>query len=254
MLKGSDLKQNTDLMIENELKHARKIQADLSPKKPLDDNNIRINAFINPSRVVCGDFYDYFKINDNKYGLVIADASGKGMPAAILISQIQAILKSELDSGTSIESVIDKMNKHLVANSNARNFTSIFYGIYDVSNKKIEYVNAGHNCPILVLSDGSFKLLKTTCPALGLLKDLNILTSTLSVQSESILMCYTDGVTETMNKVEEQFGEGRLIELIINNRNLDPDNIIELVETGLNNFRSKKFIKDDRTIVVAKIK
>lgn len=240
--------------IEEELKLARQIQADLLPKDSILEYRVEISGFIKPSQVVCGDFYDYFKIDDGRYGLVIADASGKGMPAAILISQIQAILKSEISNGSGIADIMKKLNNHLIINSSARNFTSLFYGILDCSGGQFEYANAGHNFPILIKEGKPFELLKTTGPALGLVKDYEFKTKSIDIDGNDCILFYTDGITETMNEIGEQFGEGRLIELMVNNNNLSCKQLICAIEEEVNNFQGDNFINDDKTLMTVKIR
>ncbi len=237
---------------EEELKLARQIQADLIPVDAIHEKGFEITAFIEPSRVVCGDFYDYFKIDETHLGMVIADASGKGMPAAILISQIQAILKSEVGNGSSIEKIISKLNKHLSLNSSARNFTTLFYGIFDSESSTLAFANAGHNFPIVVRENGSFELLKTTGPALGLMKDFSSKTNCLSLNPNDLILFYTDGITETMNETGEQFGEGRLIEITVNNRADDISNLVNTIVASVKSFGSLKFVKDDMTLMIFK--
>jgi sigma-B regulation protein RsbU (phosphoserine phosphatase) len=238
--------------LEEELKLARKIQADLLPKSPIIHRDLSIHGFIQPSRVVCGDFYDYFKIDEDKYGLIIADASGKGMPAAILISQIQAIIKSELGNGSTIEKIAGKLNSHLIKNCSASSFTSLFYGVADLSTREFRYVNAGHNFPVILKENLSFELLKTTGPALGLVPDFKYSTQITELPSESIILFYTDGLTETMNEHGEQFGEGRLIELLIKNRESESEELIENIINDLEVFKSEKYVNDDKTILLVK--
>lgn len=237
---------------EEELKLARKIQADLIPNDPLENVDFSVAAFIEPSRVVCGDFYDYFEIDETQFGMVIADAAGKGMPAAILISQIQAILKSEIGNGSSVDKIVTKLNNHLNQNSSARNFTSLFYGIYDRAGSKFAFVNAGHNYPILVRSDGSFELLKTTGPALGLMKEMVCSTIEIVVEPGDLIVFYTDGITEMMNDLGEQFGEGRLIEISISKRNTETSEIIKSIIDNVKSFGSSQFLKDDMTLMIFK--
>ncbi len=239
--------------IEEELKVARQIQSDLLPKQSIIDDYVEITGYTKPSQVVCGDFYDYFRIDENRYGLVIADASGKGMPAAILISQIQAILKSEIGNGSNIPAIMNKLNNHLVKNSSARNFTSLFYGILDCSSGQFEYANAGHNFPILINESKPFELLKTTGPALGLVNEFEYGTQTINITNGARILFYTDGITETMNEIGGQFGEGRLIELMVRNSSISITRLLKEIETKVGEFQSDNFINDDKTLMAVKI-
>ncbi|MCF8241442.1 MAG: SpoIIE family protein phosphatase [Melioribacteraceae bacterium] len=237
-----------------ELQLARQIQSDLLPDKNYDDESLRIVPFISPSHVVCGDFYDYFKIDENKIGIVIADASGKGMPAAILISQIQAILKSEIANGSTLIKIFQKLNHHLINNTSARNFTTLFYGIFDRRTSVLSSINAGHNYPIILHKNGSFELIKTNAPALGLIKSFSYTVSTHIIVSGDTMVLYTDGITETMNELGEQYGEGRLLEITEANKDKEPDKISEIIRSDVDRFKSEKNMSDDKTLVIIKVK
>ncbi|MCP4724969.1 MAG: SpoIIE family protein phosphatase, partial [bacterium] len=156
---------------EEELSLASKIQQDLLPKELPDNEEFQIAAYSKPSFRVGGDFYDYLPIDEDRFGLVIADACGKGMPAAMLISQIQAILKGEAGSGKPIIQILKHLNKHIKKYTSAQNFTTLFFGIYNRKTGVLEFANAGHNYPVIIRKDGSKELLITTGPALGITTD-----------------------------------------------------------------------------------
>lgn len=236
--------------LEEELKLARNIQADLLPDTLKSKIGIKIEAYMCPSQVVSGDLYDYFEIDERRIGFVIADASGKGMPAAILISQIQAILKSELNNGCSLMDILIKLNRHMFANSSARNFTTFFFGVYNDSEKNIHYVNAGHNYPIKISKDGQFQLLKTTAPALGLMEKFDPLIETIKFDNGDLLLLYTDGITESMDKAGVQFGEGKLIEMLLNSRDKQLPELVKIITDEVNEFSDNQNIPDDRTILL----
>jgi serine phosphatase RsbU (regulator of sigma subunit) len=238
---------------ENELEVARQIQADLLPAEILYESNFEIAAYIEPSKIVCGDFYDYFRINEKQMGLVIADACGKGMPAAILISQIQAILKSEISNGSYIQNIFKKLNNYLVHNTSNKNFTTLFYAVFDIEKNTLKFSNAGHNYPILIRSNGSIELLKTTGPALGLIPNFNFQTNSVTLLANDLLLFYTDGINETMNMQGEQFGEGRLIELLLNNRKIGSSELIKTIVEEVQSFRAESNLADDKTLMILKV-
>jgi serine phosphatase RsbU (regulator of sigma subunit) len=254
-IKKSDLISTDEyLKLERELLVARQIQSELLPEKYLNDANFEISTFIEPSRIVCGDFYDYFKISEDKIGLVIADACGKGIPAALLISQIQAILKCDISNGPDCCKILNKLNHYLVNNTSSKNFTTLLYGLYNLNTDEFEYSNAGHNLPIVVRSNGTFELLKTSGPALGLLKNFKYSSSKIFLGSNDLICFYTDGITETMDKHGEQFGEGRLIELLISSKSFELRELVDKVTAEINSFNSPKYLSDDKTIMMLKNK
>lgn len=240
--------------MEEELLMAQQIQAGLLPKVLPNNEHLQLAAYSEPSRTVGGDFYDYLPIEEHRCGLVIADASGKGMPAAMLISQLQAILKNEAGNGQSLQQTMRNMNQHVKRYTSAKNFATLFYGVFDQRTGLIEFANAGHNYPILVRQNGAVELLKTTGPALGLHPDWNYATAKIKIGAGDALLLYTDGVNETMNRVEEQYGEERLQEVLIQNRAHSAEEILQALIEDLNAFHKSEALQDDRTIMVLKMK
>ncbi|MFQ5632631.1 MAG: PP2C family protein-serine/threonine phosphatase, partial [bacterium] len=200
-----------------------------------------------------GDFYDYLPIDKNHFGLVIADASGKGMPAALLISQIQAILKSEVGHGNSIRQTIASLNKHLKQYSSAQNFATLFYGIVDLQAGILEYANAGHNYPILMRKNGKGEILQTTGPALGILQNSDHETASIRLRTGDNLLLYTDGVTETMNTEKAEYGEMHLQDVFEHNRSSSAQAILDAIIEDLSDFGAADSSQDDRTMVVLKV-
>jgi len=240
--------------IEEELNTARQIQQDLLPESLPDNDNFQIAAYSEPSQTVGGDFYDYIPIDENRFGLVIADACGKGMPAALVISQIQAILKSEINNGNSLKETIESLNKHLKRYTSAKNFTTLFYGIIDINSKTFEYVNAGHNYPFLIRKRNGIEYLKTTGPALGIFPGSSIGSERIKLKTGDTILFYTDGITETMNSRGEEFGERRLKDILFRNKDAQAQDNIHAIIRELNEFNSSDLLHDDRTIMLVKIK
>jgi serine phosphatase RsbU (regulator of sigma subunit)/DNA-binding transcriptional regulator YhcF (GntR family) len=239
--------------MEEELLLAQQIQAGLLPKALPDDEHLQLAAYSESSRTVGGDFYDYLPIDEQRCGLVIADACGKGMPAAMLISQLQAILKNEAGNGQSLRQTMRNLNQHVKRYTSAKNFATLFYGVFDQRTGILEFANAGHNYPILARQNGAVELLKTTGPALGLHPDWNYATAKIKIGAGEALLLYTDGVNETMNCVEEQYGEERLQEVLSQNRARSATKILQASIEDLNAFHQSEVLQDDRTIMVFKV-
>jgi sigma-B regulation protein RsbU (phosphoserine phosphatase) len=238
--------------MEEELLMARQIQAGLLPKELPDNNRLQLAAYSEPSRTIGGDFYDYLPIAKHRCGLVIADACGKGMPAAMLIAQLQAILKNETGNGQSLRQTMRNLNQHVKRYTSAKNFATLFYGVFDQCTGILEFANAGHNYPILVRQNGAVELLKTTGPALGLHPDWNYATATIKIGAGDALLLYTDGVNETMNRAEEQYGEERLQDLLVRHRECSAKDLIRMIIEDLNAFHGSMLLQDDRTMMVLK--
>ena len=239
--------------MEEELRMAHQLQADLLPGEWENRNGFSLAAYTSPSRTVGGDFYDYFAIDEDRVGLVIADASGKGMPAAMLIAQIQAILKSGVGNGDTVVRTLRSLNSHLERNTAARYFATLFYGIYNGRTGCLEYANAGHDFPILVRAGGEAEALESTGPALGVLPEYGHETETLRVGPGDVILFYTDGITDATDSNGKHYGEQRLRNLLIRNRDRGPRQIIDLIRDDLEEFCEGGSLADDRTLMVFKV-
>jgi len=239
--------------MEEELRMAHQLQADLLPGEWDNGSGFSLAAYTSPSRTVGGDFYDYFAIDDERVGLVIADASGKGMPAAMLIAQIQAILKSGVGNGDTIVRTLASLNGHLERNTAARYFATLFYGIYNRKTGLLEFANAGHDFPILVRADGAIEVLESTGPALGVLPEYDHKTEAVGVGPGDSILLYTDGITDATDTNGKHYGEQRLRNLMIRNRHLAPLEIIDLIKDDLAEFCEAGSLQDDRTLMVLKV-
>jgi sigma-B regulation protein RsbU (phosphoserine phosphatase) len=239
--------------MEEELRMAHQLQADLLPGEWENGNGFSLAAYTSPSRTVGGDFYDYFPIDEERVGLVIADASGKGMPAAMLIAQIQAILKSGVGNGDTIVRTLASLNSHLERNTAARYFATLFYGIYNRMTGSLQFANAGHDFPILVRAGGETEALESTGPALGVLPEYDHKIETVRVAPGDLILLYTDGITDATDTNGKHYGEQRLRNLLIRNRHLTPPEIIDLIKDDLAEFCEPGALRDDRTLMVFKV-
>ena len=238
--------------IQDELKTARQIQKNLLPKELPSGPDFILAAFYSPAEEVSGDFYDFLKNENSSFGLVIGDASGKGMPAAMLTLQIQAILKSDKNNERSMHQTLEILNDYLYNNTHAKHFATLFLGKYNRQNGNFEYVNAGHNLPILLRQNGSIEFLETTGPALGIMKQSRFIVKMINLQKDDSLVFYTDGVTETMNSKKELFGEERLIKVIKDNSEKMPTEILNSVMDRVKKFNNSGYKEDDITLIILK--
>ncbi|NOX17510.1 MAG: PP2C family protein-serine/threonine phosphatase [Chlorobi bacterium] len=237
-----------------ELEAARQIQKGLLPRVLPENDELSAAAYSTISKEVGGDFYDLYKMEDGKYGILIGDASGKGLPAAMLISQIQAIIKSDVSHRRSINRTLSILNAYLKTFSSAKNFATLFYGILDAAKGEMVYSNAGHNFPLLVKQNGEIKRLRTTGPALGLMRQIEYEEKTISIGKNETLFLFTDGLSETLNNNGEMFGEERIENICLNNKENVPSEILDEVKRELKNFRSARYENDDTTFMAVKRK
>ncbi len=239
--------------MDEELNMARQIQADLLPKELPDNEHFSLAVYSKPSRTIGGDFYDFIPIDENRFGLIIADGCGKGLPAAMLISQIQAMMKSEINNGNDIQQILENVNKMVVRYTPRDKFVTLFYGVYDQSNNQFEFATAGHNYPIWLRGNGKCDTLAKGGPALGLIEEAKYKIETVNLSVNDVILFYTDGVTETMDNAKEQYGENRLYDLLAQSRHLPAQEIVDSILDDLNNFNNDEALQDDRTILVLKI-
>lgn len=242
------------LRLEEEVTMARQIQLDLLPQHPPDCRLSVIAASSTPSRTVGGDFYDFVPIKDSdRLGICIADASGKGMPAALMVAQIQAILHSEVNNGNSIELMMKNMNQQVVTSTSAEKFVTLFYAELDQEACTLHYANAGHNYPLLIHGDGSVELLDVGGPIIGAFGGVLYSSATVPLRDDDVLFFFTDGLSEAMDADGHEYGEQRIREFVVNRRHHDPQTIINEILADVRQFDPSNPPQDDTTIVTVKM-
>ncbi len=200
--------------IESELSLAKDIQTHMLPNifPPFpDQNEVDLYATMNPAKEVGGDFYDFFWLDEKNIAVVIADVSGKGVPAALVMVITKTLIKNEVLAGDSPAEAFIKVN-HMLCEGNDNNmFVTAWMGVLDTETGVLTYVNAGHNPPLVRLADGSFTFLKARSGlVLAVMDGLRYRQSTLQMQPGDRIFLYTDGVTEADNPAKEMYGEDRL--------------------------------------------
>lgn len=245
-LHAEELKQ---LAIKKELEMAQNMQTLLFPKRLPNNKVLKAEAFYLPHSEVGGDYYDVIKLSESKTVLCIADVSGKGMSAALLMANFQANIRAQLEYTHDLIELIRKTNKKVIESVHYEKFITLFIAIYDSAKRTLNYLNAGHQ-PALLLSKQGSKELKKGCTVLGMFDDLpQIETGSISIQPKDKFVCFTDGLTELENRDGEQI-EVKGINAVINHTDSlekTKDNIVDLIfqleiESGL---------KDDVTVLAA---
>ena len=201
-----------------ELEIAKGIQQSFLPEKEPDIAGFDIAASNIPAKEVGGDFYDFIPISTDKWGLTIADVSGKGVPAALFMALSRTLVRAAATGNPKVGDAIEKANDLICADSKSGMFVTLFYAILDAKKKSLRYVNAGHNPPLLKHTSGSTVLLKADGIALGVIDGITLEEADLQLESGDIVTLFTDGVTEAINEKEEQFGQQRLLAIIEENR------------------------------------
>jgi sigma-B regulation protein RsbU (phosphoserine phosphatase) len=238
--------------LEEELAVARQIQMDLLPRELPELANFDFAAFIEPSSQVGGDFYDFIPLADGRMGVVVADASGKGVPAALLISRMQAMMQSEVRFGRSVGEMMSSVNQFILESTARDRFATCFYIEINDNGRGFLYCNAGHNYPLLVREDGTIEYLIKGGLLLGAFPEVTYETGAGRMEPGDMLVLYTDGVTEAMDAEENEYGEGRLAEDLLLLRNLPADVICSRTIKNIKQFGAGLSDIDDITLVVIK--
>jgi sigma-B regulation protein RsbU (phosphoserine phosphatase) len=240
--------------IEEELDRAREIQESLLPKISPSREGVFVSALSRPSRQVGGDYYDFVTTWDGMLGFAIGDVSGKGMPAALLMAVLQASFNAQAQNRLSVRETVSRVNAHITRITDADKYVTFFYGELNLKTGHFTYSNAGHNAPMLIRADGQIQRLDRGGLVLGVMEDVSYEEETVSMGPRDMLFLYTDGITEAQNMADEEFGEERLTELLLDKRDLVPENLLNLIFNRVNEFASGGLLQqDDTTMVVLQL-
>jgi phosphoserine phosphatase RsbU/P len=238
--------------LEQELSIAREIQLSFLPAKPPQLNGFEVAGLNIPSRLVSGDYYDFIRIVDGQWGLVVGDVSGKGIPSSLIMASFRASLLAEIRNNYAIRTIMAKVNQLLWESTDDHQFVTAFYGVLDEKRRILTYCNAGHNPVILIRADGSAQKLETGGLILGAFSDSVYWENFVQILPDDLLLLYTDGVTEIYNEAEEEYGVDRLQSLATLNRHRSAKEITLLVKDQILDFAADKTPQDDFTLVVLK--
>ena len=239
--------------ITTELNLATNIQAGMLPNKfPAfpDRKDFDIYASMKPAKEVGGDFYDFFLIDNNKLGIVMADVSGKGIPAALFMMYSKILLKSYTMMKQSPKAALEEVNRQICESNPQEMFVTVWLGVLDLETGVFTAANAGHEKPAFKKPDGSFELLKDKHGLMvGYMDTVRYREYEFKMTKGSKLFLYTDGVAEANNANEELFGTDRMIEALRTAENKTPKDIIEAVDLAINNFVDTAPQFDDVTML-----
>ena len=237
---------------EQELEDAGEVERHLLPDEIPQIPGYQISGSWQPARAIGGDYFDVLKFGESRVGLCIGDVIGKGIPAALLMSNLQAAVRAAGSETTGPDELCARLNRVIAANTASSKFITFFYGLLDRASRRLAYTNAGHNPPILVRRDGSYRRLESGGPALGVLADLGYEQAEVQLSSGDRLLLFTDGVTEAANAEGEEYGEDRLIELVRKNRALGAREVQDAILAAVGEF-SRGARADDATLIVVAV-
>lgn len=237
--------------MKKEVELASRMQAMLIPTPgSLPNNNLlKVSAYYHPHSGVGGDYYDVVKLSDDEYGFCIADVSGKGVSAAILMSNFQANLRALFNSRTSLKYIVTRLNWIVMNNANGEKFITLFIAKYNCTTRMLEYINAGHNPPMHFKSaTGTIDYLNLGCVGVGMLDMIPIIIEgCLTMNKNDKLLCFTDGLVETENEQNQEFGELNVEKCLL--KKVTIDQTINDLKTDLDLYKGNNIYADDISIL-----
>ena len=240
--------------MEEELEIAREIQQNLLPQTLPRFSNFDMAAVNMSSKQVGGDYYDVITLDDDRFCVAIADVSGKGAPASLLMANIQAFLQVICRLDLNIVDSTALINDLIFANTSDGRFITFFWAVVNNEERKLTYVNAGHNPPLLI-RDGKITKLKKGGIIFGVVEStIPYISETLSLQKDDVIVLFTDGISEAMNKREEEYSDERLEETAIRLASGTVNEILEGIKKEVYEFANGAPQSDDITMVVMKVK
>lgn len=232
---------------------AREVQRRLLPEKDLQLGNLELAGACLARNEVGGDYYDFMSLPPERLGVCVADISGKGFSAALMMANLQAMLRILSKEHREPATLITAVNKSFYENSIAEMYATLFYGIYDTSRGGFSFCNAGHNPPLL-FQRKNLRRLDCGGTIVGMFADSRYHQETVSLDPGDLIVIYSDGLTELGNELGEEFGEKRLINLLEGHLHLPSSEIKELVLEEANRFSHNGAWQDDVTLVIMKVK
>ena len=236
--------------MKGDLEAARTIQFQLVPAPSFSEANVQIHCHMRPANTVGGDYYDIIPLGDGRIGIVVADVSGKGMPAALLMTMLQGSLRTLISAGFRGVLLLQKMNQYLVANTPENKMVTLFFAELNTTTGEMTYINAGHNPPLVVRADGAVQALDSNSLVLGLLPQATFAADHARLETGDRLVIYTDGIVEASNKQEEEFGEGRLRDLAVSQREVPAAKFQEDLYSKVLAFCQPRAPIDDMTLMI----
>lgn len=241
---------------EYELRIAQEVQQMLLPQRTLPLGMIDYAGSCTQARVVGGDYYDYLDLGPGRLGLVIADISGKGMAAALLMANLQAIVRSHSSQAAGVgdlAALLQPVNALFCGSTAPNRFATLCLAVLDEHTQTVNYANCGHNPPLLLRADGCAEWLAPTAIALGFFEDWSCLTDTRDLRPGDVLVMYSDGITEAWSEANEEYGEGRLLDAVRAARHLPARDIVRHITADVRHFGSAAQ-SDDWTLIVARVR
>ena len=238
--------------LEGQLEVARQVQLELLPAHDPELEGFDICAWNFSTEEVSGDYYDWVSIYEDQIGMVIADVSGKGVPAALLMAFLRASLRAAIHIGYAPHISMAKVNYLLWESIERNQFVTAFYGVLDASNKTLAYTNAGHNPPLLMDADGTAHFIERGGLPLGMFRDTRYYEYYQAIEPGQVLVLYTDGATEAQGADGEEYGRERLEAAVRASRHLSARELITAIQQDVLAWTDGRGATDDMTFFIVK--
>lgn len=247
-------KQRQHQRLENEIEIAREVQRQLFPRSLPVLPGLEVAAICRPARVVSGDYYDFIPLSASRVGIALADVSGKGISAALVMASLQAALHSTalFDGQCGTADIVARLSRHLFTNTSEERYATLFYAVFDAEMKTLTYTNAGH-LPPLVVSGGRVQQLDQGGTVVGLFENSQYVEGTLLIEPGSLLVAFSDGLTEPANIYGEEFGLERLKSEVLRQRSARPAQLADKLISAVEQWAGTPEQADDITLVVARM-
>jgi sigma-B regulation protein RsbU (phosphoserine phosphatase) len=233
----------------SELEIAATVQQKLFPRAARQLRTIDYAGHCVAARGVGGDYYDFLELGDGSLGFVLADVSGKGVPAALLMANLQACFRTQAASGVRRPAeLLEAVHKHFYSSTGSDRFATLFFGSYDDRTRRMRYVNCGHCAPLLLRANGELRRLEPTATMLGAFEEWDCAEDEVSLEPGDTLLLYSDGVTEAADATDDDFGEDRLVRTLRENKTCTADELVRLIVKSVSTF-SEASLADDITVV-----
>lgn len=239
-----------------ELELAADLQSMLVPADWPRDRDVDVAAFYKPHLEVGGDYYDVFSVDEDRLVFCMADVSGKGIAAAFLMSNFQANLRAIFQYEPSdLVKVVTQLNKRVMDNAKGEKYITLFAAVYNRRDQSLQYINCGHNPPVLMSADGTTQQLELGCCGLGMFREIpSIEAGTVNILPGATLLCYTDGLVEQENSDDVPFGMQRMEEVVRERRGMPVDAVQEALIEAVRTFKGSEPSFDDTALMVVRFK
>ncbi len=238
--------------MEKELSLAADIQMDFLPKATPEFKGFDISGYMTPCYQVGGDYYDYMPIGSDRLGITIADVSGKGVSASLLMASLRASLHSEVHLLYDMEKMTANLNDFIHKSSSINSFITFFFCELNMKSGKLKFINAGHNPPIVLDKKGNINRLESCGLCLGMFRDVEYKAQTVVLHPGDITLLFTDGITESRNKENKEFEEEKLVKFLKKKSKLPAPELIKEIQKEVETFTADTDQMDDQTVVVIK--